>query len=253
MFAILMTSTSVAPYYGAMIAVWVLAVLYFLFRPKVRYPVQDHSWLRHQPGTWIKHRTTLEVNGVASEELLTAKLQEIRGHQYVLEETITSPGAEPRSILSITENSINAGWEPVKVSGQHYQCTVWLAFSRRGGASGLIRSFVPEGEKEPVGIVFKSPAMRGELMAVARDERVEAMGRTYSCTRLEGKVRQGDASGAMTLWHCRDLPGSQVRMDLALQGPKGFLRSRTEVVELHVEVSPQSNPAAPAPPLAGPG
>lgn len=247
-----MKTDPMTPYYVALFSAWFLLALLIVFRRRPRYPVQDHSWLRHRPGTWVRHRTTLEVNGNSSEELLTVTLREIVGHKYLLEETLTTAGAEPRTVHSVGENGFKARTEPTTVAGRHYQCGVWVAFSRKGRSLSSIRFFVPEGEKDPVGIVFKDPEMQGELAAVASGERMEAMGRSYVCTRLEGKVRRGKASGTMTLWHCRDVPGSQVRMDLVLHGPEGSLKSRTEAIGVHEEAAPAPDPTAPARPSAGP-
>lgn len=223
------------PYYYAMWAAFALLSGYVIFRPKRRYPAKDHSWVRYKPGTWIKRRIAIDWNSVRSEETRLLRLHSITGHQYVLEEIRTTEGKEPQTILHSREQAITVEDAPVRLPGRVLDCTVWLEHLRSQERTTTLQLFIPKGQDEPVGITFKDWTSSGKLMAAGDKEPIQVVGRTHLCTRLEGEVRFGEATGTMTVWHCRDVPGSEVRSRLVLKGKEGTLVNDCALVEIHEE------------------
>lgn len=59
--------------------------------------------------------------------------------------------------------------------------------------------------------------------------------RTSTCVKLEGKITTARGTGTMTLWTSSEIPGAQVRLDIALDTPGGKVRFNVEPMEIHEE------------------
>jgi len=62
-----------------------------------------------------------------------------------------------------------------------------------------------------------------------------AAGSTYTCSKLEGKLKLGEGEGDFTLWLCENLPGGQVRAELSFKGENGDTKVIYEPHEIHIE------------------
>jgi hypothetical protein len=211
----------------------VLILCYALFRPRRRFPIEQHSWLRCKPGTWIKRRVDIDDHGVRSEQIYVQTLKGIQGHRYELEESFTGEGRPPTITRTERENSIQVGHAPVNLPDRNFECTLWSSLEISNGVRTRYRFYTPKGEFDPAGITYQNTNSSATLTAVGAKEEVAAMGRTFLCTRLEGEFRIGEQSGRMTLWHCRDVPGSEIRSRMVLKDKNGEHVRDAQLVDVH--------------------
>jgi len=198
-----------------------------------KFPVEDHAWLRYKLGSWIKNQVTVDAGGQITEGTQTLTLKEVTGDDYTIEDTSTFAGQEVKPNKYESGNAVKSGNEKVTVAGKEYPCTVWKALGKKNGEPTDTRFWIPEGKKNPVRVSFKQKDSEGDMTAVSLDEKVTAAGRTFTCAKLEGKIRTNGLEGTITAWLVQEVPTSQVRMDLVLNGPDGALKIRVEAKEVH--------------------
>jgi hypothetical protein len=230
---ILGASDPMAPYYWAMWGSMALILLYILIRSRRRFPIERHTWLRCKPGTWIRRSIDTDDHGVRSLQTLVQTLKGIQGHHYQLEASVAVDGMPPTITLIERENSVAVDHAPVNLTDRSYNATVWLSREKSNGVVTWLQFYTPEGEYDPVGIAIESRNSKGKLMAVGAKEEVSALGRTFLCTRLEGDVRDGERAGRLTVWHCPQVPGSEIRSRLVLKDNAGEFVQAAELVEVH--------------------
>lgn len=210
-----------------------LALLALLPLLQEKFPVQDHAWLRYKQGSWIKNQVTVEAAGKVTEGLQQLTLKEVTGDDYTVEDTGTFGGQPSTPMVYQSGNAVKIGTEKLTIAGTEYGCTIWKSLGKKNGEPTDTRFWIPEGKKNPVKVTFKQPDAEGEMTARALDDKVTAMGRVFSCARLEGKIRWGEVDGTITTWLCQEVPTSQIRMDVVLGGEGRVSKMRVEVKEVH--------------------
>jgi len=200
-----------------------------------RFPAADHCWLRFKAGTYIRSKITIDSAGVVTESDFQLALKEQNGDDYVVEETTTTDGYTFPPQLNKTGAALKTGSETLTVAGKEIPCTIWTAKGRRNDGPTVTRYWVPEGRKYPLKMVFKQQNVEGEVTATELDAEIEISGRTYSCAKLEGKIKYGPVEGTLRVWSNQELPSAQARMELVLPTPNGDAKIRVEPVEIHVE------------------
>jgi hypothetical protein len=195
--------------------------------------IEDNAWLRYKAGTWLKSKMTVEVPGQTTEDVQTLTLKVVEGDEYVIEESYAAPGS--KSARTRRGRGVKTGTETLTIAGKAYPCriTVVKGSNEQGPTEG--RFWTPEGSRNAVKIVFKQKDGEGELLATSVDEKVAALGKTLVCTKLQGKVKFGEAEGSLSVVLCEDIPGAQVRADLVLNGQDGDVKIRFEAQEIHEE------------------
>lgn len=192
--------------------------------------VEDNSWLRYKPGTWIKSRMTVESPDGKVEEVQTLTLKEVTGDEYVVEESYASPGS--KTSQSKSSRGVTIGKETLKIAGKAYDCRIGLVKGTNEDGPTETRFWNPVGSPNAVKIVFKQKGVEGELQAISVDDKIEALGKTLVCNKLQGKVKFGDTEGSATVVLSEDIPGSQVRLDLVLKGEKSDTKIKFEAIEI---------------------
>jgi len=203
------------------------------FAPLPQERLEDNAWLRYKPGTWIKSSLTVEAPGQTTKDVQTLTLKEVKGDDYVVEESYSTPGSNPSQ--SQRSRGVKVGSETLTIAGKKYECTICLVKGKNQAGPTEARFWTPLGSRNAVKIIFKQKDVEGELMATAVDEKVSALNKTLVCNRLQGKVKFGEVEGTLSLVLCEDIPGAQVKADMLLKNEAGDTRIRFEVTEIHEE------------------
>jgi hypothetical protein len=192
------------------------------------WPKEDHAWLRYKPGTFIQYRVTTEFDGKTNESTQTLTLKEIKDDKYLVEDTDTSlpEGTPPTAYWN--DVGTRTGKETLTVLGNEIPCSIWTTRGTKGTDATVSRWWIPDGAKHPVRFTFKQGDLEGDLKAVALDDPVKVGDRTFRCSKLEGTA----GFGKITIWISHDVPGGQVRLDLAMKTDRGVYKSRSETVKI---------------------
>jgi hypothetical protein len=201
----------------------------FLLLPQEK--LEDNSWLRSKPGTFLKSKMTIDGPGWTREDVQTLTLKEVDGDEYVIEESYASAGSKPT--LSRRARGVKTGTETLTIAGKAYDCTVTVVKGKTEAGPTEAKFWTPAGSKNAVKVVFKQPDGEGEVVATAVDEKVKALGRTLVCTTLEGKSSFGEVKGTIRVVLCEDIPGSQVRAEFVMKGAEGDTKVRFEAIEIN--------------------
>jgi hypothetical protein len=208
-----------------------IALLLLLPSLQDKLPAEEHCWLRFKTGTWVKSVITIEDGGRTDQGIQTLSLTERDGDKYVIEEASTL-SLGPKT-LNRTAAAVKTGKAEVTIQGKPVACTIWTATGERNGSPTETRYWIPEGGKDPVRVAFRQDGVEGEMTAVSLKETLKVGDRTFSCVKLQGKVATVRGRGPMTVWTTNEIPGGQVRMDLALDTPAGKVTFKVEAAEIH--------------------
>jgi len=198
-----------------------------------KFPAEDHAWLRFKTGTRIRSLITIKDGERIDQGIQTLTLKEREGDKYVVEEESTL-SLGPKSI-NRTAAGTKTGTGSVTIDGKPMTCAIWTATGERDGSPTETRYWIPEGQKNPVRVTFRQNGVEGEMTAVSLKETQKVGDRDYSCVKLVGKVTTPRGKGPLTVWTSNEIPGAQVRMDLALDTPTGKVDFRVEAFEVHEE------------------
>lgn len=198
-----------------------------------KFPAEDHPWLRFKTGTRIRSLITIKDGERIDQGIQTMTLKERSGDKYALEEESTL-SLGPKTI-NRTAAAAKTGKGSVTVDGKPVACGIWTATGERDGRPTETCYWIPEGQKNPVRVTFRQDGVEGDLKAVSLNAPLKVADRAYSCVKLEGTVRTPRGKGPVTIWTSHELPGAQVRMDLALDTPTGTVTFKVEAFEVHEE------------------
>jgi hypothetical protein len=210
-----------------------LAALLLLPLLQDKFPAKDHAWLRFKTGTRVRNIVTVEDVGFSGQGIQTLTLKERDGDKYAVEEASTLSLEGPS--LHRTSLATRTGTDTVTVDGKPIACTIWTAKGERDGRPTETITWIPDGRKDPVRMSFRQAGAEGDVKAVSLKESIKIGDRTFTCVKLEGKITTSRGAGTMTLWTSTEIPGGQVRLDLALKTPEGKVRFNVEPLEIHEE------------------
>jgi hypothetical protein len=210
-----------------------IAALLLLPFLQEKIPAEDHAWLRFKAGTWVRNVITVKDVGFSGQGIQTLTLKERDGDKYSIEEDSTLSLGGPS--LHRTALPAKTGTGSVTVDGKPIACTIWTAKGERDGRPTETSYWIPDGRKDPVRMTFKQTGMEGDVKAVSLKESIKIDERTFTCVKLEGKITTVRGTGTMTLWTSLEIPGAQVRLDIALNTPDGKVTFNVEPLEIHEE------------------
>jgi hypothetical protein len=210
-----------------------IAALFLLPLLQDKLPADDHAWLRFKTGTWVRNVLTVKDVGFSGQGVQTLTLKERDGDRYTIEEESTLSVGGPS--LHRTALPSRTGTGSVTVDGKPVACTIWTAKGERDRRPTETSYWIPDGRKGPIRMTFKQAGMEADVKAVSLKEPLRIDERTFTCVKLEGKITTARGTGTMTLWTSSEIPGAQVRLDIALDTPDGKVRFNVEPMEIHEE------------------
>ena len=211
-----------------------IEVLLLLPLLQEKQPADDPAWLRFKTGTWIRNVVTVDDAGFSGQGVQTLRLSQRDGEKYTIEESSTL-SLEGRPSFHRTTLPVKSGTGAVTVDGKSIACTIWTAKGERDDHPTETSTWIPDGGKEPIRMTFKQAGAEGDVSAVSLKETVRIGDRTFTCVKLEGKITTTRGKGTLTIWTSPEIPGGQVRMDLALATPEGKVKFNVEPLEVHEE------------------
>lgn len=212
-----------------------LSIAILLFVAQEQYPAGDHAWLRFKPGTWIKNKVIVKANDSKRETFQKLTFTEKSDKDYSIEEVTTIDGKDQPAAVRKSSPGTIVGKETLTFEGKEYPCSISAATTQNPEGAGEMKFWMPKGNKYPLKVVFTQAGFKGEVTAVAIDEKVKVCGREFVCAKLQGKVKVNDADGTLTVWLSQSIPGAQAKMELKLDTPQGEFTMSVDPVEIHEE------------------
>lgn len=220
-----------------------MALLLFIW---AAFPQDEfrHPYSNCAEGSWVRHRTTLEVAGQTSVSTQTSTVARIERDQVVIRTTVDMAGMTSREQEDVLATKGLPGssevrghkvkTEEIVVEGRAYACDVWEFET----SSDTYRVWLTRAVKVPGGSLRTEARIKqGDRdvttvsRVVALREKVRVGKRELDCTVSEYSSQSGGLHVQGRLWNSSQVPGFMVRSELRMNSA----RTRTELVAFEIK------------------